>query len=115
MLRFRGHHGRDAGPLDAGQRAQLDRGRGDGGAGVSRADDRLGVAVFHQIHRAADGGILFSPDRIDGAVVISTTWVAWTISMRRSLQPMLLQFRLDPRRVADEEELVDLRDTRAAP
>ena len=48
-----------------GKRAELDRGRGDGGAGVAGADDGVGVALFHQIDRAADGGIFFPADGFD--------------------------------------------------
>ena len=32
------------------------------------ADDRGGVAFFHQIDRAADGRIFFPPHRVDGAI-----------------------------------------------
>ena len=54
-IRLRWNDGSNAGPVDARQSAELDRGRGDGGAGVSRADDRARLALFHQIDGAADG------------------------------------------------------------
>ena len=97
------------GPIDARQGAQLDRRRGDSRAGVPRADDRGGFAFFHQIDRAADGGIFLPPDGFDRAVGHRDD-----LGRMNDLDPAIvavvfLQFGLDLRRVADEEEFVDLR------
>ncbi len=40
---------------------------------------------------------------------MSTTWVEWTISIRRSLQFVFLQLGFDLRGVADEKKFADVR------
>ena len=60
--------GGDAGPLDAWQRAQFDGRRRHGRAGMAGAHDCLGLAALHQVHRAADRGILLPAHGFDGAV-----------------------------------------------
>src|SRR5438552_224290 len=54
-IRLRWNDGGNAWPVDARQSAELDRGRRDGGAGVSRAYDRARLTFFYQIDGAADG------------------------------------------------------------
>ena len=54
-IRFCWKHRRDAGTIDAWQRAKLDHARGDGCAGMTRADDRVCLAAFYKIDGAADG------------------------------------------------------------
>ena len=45
-IRFGGKNGRYSRTIDARQRAQFDRRRGDGGASVTRADDRRRFCLF---------------------------------------------------------------------
>ena len=68
-----GMHRRDSGAIDAGEGAQFYLRRGNGGAGVTGADNGIGVAFFHQIDGAADGGIFLAPHRCTAPSDISTT------------------------------------------
>ena len=97
------------GPIDSRQGAQFDRRRGDGGAGVARADNRGRFALFHKINRAADGRVFLAPDGIDGAIGHLDN-----LGRMHDLDPaivafVLLQLGFDLRGVADEKEFVDLR------
>ena len=49
-----GMTGGNAGTIDPGESAQFDRGRGDGGTGVTRAYDGSGLAFFHQVNSPTD-------------------------------------------------------------
>ena len=100
---------RDPGPIDARQRAQLDRGRSHGRAGVAGADDRVGLSFLDQIDRAADRRIFFPPHRVDRAVAHLHDLGGVDDLDAAVVAAVLLQFRLDLRRVADEKELVDVR------
>ena len=55
-----GHHGGDARPIHAGQRAQLDAGRGDHPTGVAGGEDGVGLAMLDQIHGHGEGALFLA-------------------------------------------------------
>ena len=55
-----GHHGGDARSIHAGQRAQLDAGRGDHPTGVAGGEDGVGLAVFDQIRGHGEGALFLA-------------------------------------------------------
>ncbi len=52
-------HCRDARPIDSFQGPQLDHARGDGRTGMTSANNRVRLAVLHQIDRTTDRRIFF--------------------------------------------------------
>ena len=67
------------------------------------------LAFFHQIDRAADGRIFFPPDGLDRAVG-HLDYLGGVDDLDAAVvATVLLQLLLDLRRVADEEQLIDVR------
>ena len=108
-VRLRGNERSNARAIDAREGAQLDRRRRDRRAGVTGADDRRGFALFHQIDRAADGGILFPPNGLRRRRRSSRP-PGWNGRSRPGDRCSCVS-SVRPRSagVADEEKFVDLR------
>ena len=97
----------DAGPLDALQRAKLDRRPGDHRPGMAGAHDRVGVAAFHQIDRAAHRGVLLSANRVDRMFVHPDDLSRMDDFDARVAAAVLLKLLLYRGLVARQKELPD--------
>ena len=108
-VRFGGKNGGYARTIDSRQGAQFDRRRGDGGAGVARADNRRRFSFFDQVHGTADGRVFLAPDGFDRAIRHLDNLGRMHDLDSAVVAFVLLQLGFDLRGVADEEEFVDLR------
>ena len=110
VFRERGHDAGDGGALNVGDGAQFDERGGDGGAGVTSADDGVSTSIFDQIDGAGDGAVFFLPHGIEAAVAhIDDLRCGDDFELGAHFEALGGHFALHDLRDADEENLLDLR------
>jgi hypothetical protein len=95
--------------VDALEIAQLDRRGGDGGPGVAGTDHGIRLAVFNQIDRAGNGGVLFAAEAIDRAFAHLDDLRGVDNFHARVAAAVLVQFGADLPLVADQKKSFQMR------